>query len=243
MFRPKFRCYNANRLSPILELVVAKILLVEDDDKIAASLLDLWRNERHNADHAPTLADAALFLERFNYDVIVLDWELPDGHGVSFLGHIGKQRHRPPVLMLTARSGITDKITGLDSGADDYLAKPFEFDELAARLRSLLKRERTAPSQLELHGVSVDPQAHKVFVCGSEIRIAPRDFQLLLRLVESGGSAVSQEVLLREIYGSAAEDGKNALLCSVSRLRSNLKKAGSQAIIEYSRDMGYRLNG
>ncbi|MBY0551967.1 MAG: response regulator transcription factor [Candidatus Obscuribacterales bacterium] len=222
---------------------MAKILLVEDDDKIARSLLDLWRKERHNVDLAPTLADAGLFLERFNYDVVVLDWELPDGHGVSLLGYLGKQAHKPRVLMLTARSGIADKITGLDSGADDYLAKPFEFDELAARLRSLLKRERTASSLLELHGISVDPQAHKVFVCGSEVRIAPRDFKLLLYLVESGGSAVSQDVLLREIFGSAAEDAKNALLCSVSRLRSNLKKGGSQAIIEYSRDSGYRLSG
>lgn len=222
---------------------MAKILLVEDDDKIAASLLDLWHDERYNVDRAPNLTDAALFLERFKYDVVVLDWELPDGQGVSLLGQIAKQTPKPPVLMLTARSAVADKVTGLDSGADDYLAKPFEFDELSARLRSLLKRESTVPKMFEWAGLSVDPTGHKVFVRGTDVRIAPRDFKLLLRLVESGGAYLSQDALVREVVGSDAEDGKNALLCSISRLRSNLKKNGAEATIEFSREFGYRLSG
>ena len=220
---------------------MAKILLVEDDDKIATALLDLWRSERFVVDRAACLADAALFLERFGYDIIVLDWELPDGQGVSLLSKLARHKQRPPVIMLTARGATADKVSALDGGADDYLAKPFEFEELSARLRALLKREKPASPAYLLNEISVDPLAHKVFVGAQELRLAPRDFQLLKRLVESGGAYITQDALQREVFGSALADSKNALLCSVSRLRSSLKKSGASATIEFCRQSGYRL--
>lgn len=222
--------------------IVAKLLLVEDDDKLADALIDLWRQERHNADRVPCLADAVLFLERFEYDAIVLDWELPDGQGVTLLKSLASRASKPPVLMLTARSATADKITGLDCGADDYLAKPFEFEELSARLRSLLKRQSKPSLQCTFNEIILEPDSHKAFVSGVQIKVAPRDFQLLKKLVESSSSYVSADLLQQEIFGSQLEDSKNALLCSVSRIRASLKRAGATSTLEFHRNHGYRLN-
>jgi two-component system response regulator QseB len=172
------------------------------------------------------------------YDLLLLDLGLPGVPGMQVLRQLRADRHNLPVLLLTARSTLEDKIDGLDSGADDYLTKPFEMDELFARIRSLLRRKtEQRATHLEAAGICIDPAERTVAFAGENLDLTAREFAILEILVRNAGRFVSRARLEEGIYSWGEEVGSNTVEVYISRLR---KRFGSTAI-ETMRGVGYRI--
>lgn len=215
-----------------------RILLVEDDQQLGESLEAALRLERYAVDWLRSGEPVAAALGATPYDLLVLDLGLPGVPGMQVLRQLRADKHTLPVLVLTARTTLEDKIDGLDSGADDYLTKPFDIEELFARLRSLLRRksERKA-TLLEAAGISVDPVDRLVSFQGEPVTLTAREFAILEILVRNGGRYVSRSRLEEGIYSWGEEVGSNTVEVYISRLR---KRFGG-ASIETMRGVGYRI--
>lgn len=214
-----------------------RLLLLEDDDILGEGLRDFLRAEGHAVDWCRRLAEARACLGE-PYDALLVDWQLPDGSGLEWLR---EQRHRgdvTPALMLTARDRLGDRIQGLDSGADDYLVKPFEPEELAARLRAVSRRAAGSPSARRRFGpVEVDLTARGVTLDGRAVELTAREWAVLEALVRRAGRIVSKADLERLVLGFEAELASNALEVHVSALRRKL----GRELIDTVRGLGYRV--
>lgn len=216
-----------------------RVLLVEDDQQLGESLEAALRLEGYAVDWLTSGEPVRATLGATPYDLLVLDLGLPGVPGMQVLRQLRADRHRIPVLLLTARNTLADKVDGLDSGADDYLTKPFELDELFARLRSLLRREASVRSQqLEAAGIQLDPVNRHVEFAGEAVSLTAREFAILEILVRNAGRFVSRARLEEGIYSWGEEVGSNTVEVYVSRLR---KRFGSDSI-ETMRGVGYRMN-
>ncbi|WP_187276474.1 response regulator [Parahaliea maris] len=216
-----------------------RVLLVEDDQQLGESLEAALRLEGYAVDWLTSGEPVRSTLSATPYDLLVLDLGLPGVPGMQVLRQLRADKHRLPVLLLTARNTLADKVDGLDSGADDYLAKPFELDELFARLRSLLRRESSLRSQqLEAAGIQMDPVNRHVEFAGEPVSLTAREFAILEILVRNAGRFVSRARLEEGIYSWGEEVGSNTVEVYVSRLR---KRFGSDSI-ETMRGVGYRMN-
>ena len=215
-----------------------RILLVEDDDDLAAALTGALDEEGYTVERA---ADGAVGLYRaqeWDYDVVVLDLMLPELDGRLLLRRL-RVTHDTPVLVLTARSSVVDRIGGLDDGADDYLTKPFELEELLARLRALLRRPRQARGLVvELGEVEVDLRAQTVCRLGAPVELTRYEYLLLEKLVLSHGHVVPRQALEEHLYKEDRELVSNSLEVLVSRLR---RKLGSRWI-STRRGVGYCID-
>ena len=205
--------------------VSASILVAEDDRKVRT--LITWRLEADgHAVQAVADGEAALrVLERSPADLVVLDLSMPGVGGLDVLTRI-REAGETPVIIVSARTGETDRIVGLDLGADDYLVKPFSPDELAARVRSLLRRARAAGGRSALHGgpIEIDPASRRVTLHGAPVELTPREFDLLAFLAEHPGRTFTREALLREVWHSSS-NWQNATTVTqhVHRLRHKLE--------------------
>lgn len=223
---------------------MAKLLLVEDDKDLAQTVLDSLRGERYDVEYA---GDGTLGLEMLKYtqfDVIILDWELPEMTGVDILKNYRMSGGQTPVLMLTGRSAVTDKETGLDAGADDYLTKPFDLRELIARIRAMLRRRTVASSSLLTYkDIVLDPLSHKVTRSGKSVHVLPRDFALLEFLMRHPNEIFAVESLLVRVWESDSEASPEGLRVAIRRLRKALDTSEelSDSIIENVARVGYRL--
>jgi DNA-binding response OmpR family regulator len=223
---------------------LAKLLLVEDDKDLAQTVLDSLRGERYDVEYA---SDGTLGLEMLKYtqfDVIILDWELPEMTGVDILKKFRMSGGQTPVLMLTGRSAVTDKETGLDAGADDYLTKPFDLRELVARIRAMLRRRTVASSSLLTYkDIVLDPLSHKVTRAGKPVHVLPRDFALLEFLMRHPNEIFAVESLLVRVWESDSEASPEGLRVAIRRLRKALDTSEelSDSIIENVSRVGYRL--
>ena len=214
-----------------------RLLLIEDDDILGEGLRDFLRGEGHVVDWARTLAEARSFGEE-PYDVLLVDWRLPDGSGLDWLRARRARRDVTPALMLTARDLVSDRVQGLDSGADDYLVKPFEPEELAARLRAVSRRlAGAAGERLSLDEVEVDLAARAVYVRGLRVELTAREWAVLEALALRPRRIVSKSDLERIVLGYEAEFASNALEVHVSSLRRKL----GRELIDTVRGLGYRL--
>jgi two-component system, OmpR family, response regulator len=217
-----------------------RVLVVEDDPKLASLLGRGLREEGVATDVTSRGEDALWMAGATRYDALVLDVMLPGIDGFEACERLRADGVSTPVLMLTAREAIEDRIAGLDGGADDYLVKPFAFGELLARLRALARRGPVArPAVLETGSLRLDPATHRVWRGGEEIELTAREFALLQALMRRPGQAMSRFELLEAVWDNAYENRSNVIDVYVRYLRRKL----GRTTIETVRGHGYRLRG
>ena len=216
-----------------------RVLIAEDERRVAEAVARGLRREGMAVDVSCD-GESALFKGRStDYDVIVLDRDLPALHGDEVCSTLRSERPELKILMLTASGEIDDVVAGLAAGADDYLAKPFAFAELVARLRSLGRRSGPArPAVLRAGEIELDPARHTVTRAGRELELTPKEFAVLEVLMGAGGAAVSSEELLRRVWDENADPFTNTVRMTVSTLR---RKLGDPSPIETVTGAGYRV--
>ena len=215
-----------------------RVLLVEDDPMIGDSLRKGLRMEGFTVDWVQDGRSAELAVETTHYALVLLDLGLPKKDGLSVLRGWRERGSTVPVLILTARDAVPDRVAGLDGGADDYLVKPFDLTELLARMRALLRRQAgRARDLIEVGALRVDPVAHAVEYRGQPLQVSAREYALLHGLAESPGAVLSSEQLEDRLYGWGEEVESNAVEVHVHNLRRKL----SAQLIRTVRGVGYRL--
>ena len=220
-----------------------RLLFVEDDPHIASAVIRNLEVSGFAVDHAASLIDAQASVEAQRYDVMVLDLGLPDGDGLELLRHLRNRRDPLPVLVLTARDAVADRVAGLEAGADDYLVKPFAHEELVARLRALMRRPREdLGGAVRVANLTYRPAAGSFIVNGDRLLLLPRrEHMLLAALMRRPGRVVTRNALEDAIWDFAQEIESNALESHVSRLRRRLAGAGATVEIRSIRGVGYLL--
>jgi two-component system OmpR family response regulator len=214
-----------------------RLLLLEDDAILGDGISAYLRSEGHVVDWCQRLLDVST-LQAEPYDALLVDWQLPDGSGLDWIRTLRRQGTRTPILMMTARDRLSDRIQGLDTGADDYLVKPFAPEELVARLRALQRRSvGVASPRLKVGEVEVDLNAKAAWMEGARVDITQREWQVLEALVSRPGRVVSKTDLEALMLGLDGEVASNALEVHISRLRRKL----GHGLIETVRGMGYRI--
>jgi len=215
-----------------------RLLLVEDDAMIGEAVRAGLRQEGFTVDwvRAAEAGDAALKAEA--YALLLLDLGLPRKSGLDWLGELRRRGERLPVLILTARDAVADRVSGLDSGADDYLVKPFDLDELSARVRALLRRQSGRAEPMLRHGeLTLNPATHEATYKGEAIALSAREFALLAALLERPGAILSRAQLEQRLYGWGEEVESNAVEVHIHNLR---KKLGA-GFIRNVRGLGYSV--
>ncbi|MFG2085335.1 MULTISPECIES: response regulator transcription factor [unclassified Spirillospora] len=216
-----------------------RVLVVEDERLLAGAIAEWLRDEAHAVDLAH---DGAAALERVcvnDYDVVVLDRDLPLVHGDDVCREMVRGETSARVLMLTAAAEITDRVGGLGLGADDYLTKPFAFPELAARVLALGRRCRpAAPPTLRRAGITLDPARREVFRDGRYVPLAKKEFAVLAELLRADGAAVSSEQLLEKVWDEHADPFTGAVRLTVLKLR---RKLADPPVVETVKGAGYRI--
>jgi len=216
-----------------------RVLVVEDDKALGRGLVSFLRSEQFTVDWVQSGEDALQQVAE-PYTVIVLDLGLPDLSGLEILVRLRRSGNRTPVLILTARDTLRDRVSGLDLGADDYLLKPFELEELAARIRALARRRGEDPSPLlSVGNLTLDRNRARAYVEGRDLELRRREHAVLLVLATNVGRLISRQRLSGEIFGFDDEAGPNALDLYVSRVRRKLEPNGPKIVTV--RGQGYVL--
>lgn len=221
-----------------------KILVVEDDHDLAEMVVSWLENERYTVEHAEDGRLAQDLLKLSNYDVVVLDWDLPHVAGIEVLKEFRSNGGQTPIIMLTGKGGIDDKERGLVTGADDYLTKPFAIRELGARVKALLRRPASLlNSNLTCGALQMDPTKHRVTVSGTEVHLLPRDFALLEFLMRHKDEVFSAEALISRVWSSDSDASPEGLRTAIKRIRKKIDTGGdeSASMIENIPKIGYRL--
>lgn len=221
-----------------------RLLIVEDEEELADLTRSALERSGFAVDLAANLTLANDYLALARYDALILDLALPDGDGLSLLRSLRGRSSALPVLILTARDGLDDRVSGLDAGADDYLVKPFHMPELVARLRALLRRPGAAFGvSLSFGNIVLDTATRQTQVDGVDVGLSVRETTLLEQLLRHQGKVVTREVLEQSLYSFDAQLGSNALEVLVHRLRRKLAEAKAAPSIHTVRGVGYLLIG
>lgn len=219
-----------------------RLLLVEDNERFAALLKRGLAGAGFVVDVLPTAEDAVTALRTSRFEIVVLDLGLPDADGLEVLGEMRRRQDATPVLILTARGSVGDRVTGLQSGADDYLVKPFALEELVARLQALLRRPGNLLGiALKLGNVTLDTVARQVFVHDRPLFFSPREITVLEHLLRHSGRVVAKTLLGENLYGLSQEVVSNAVEVYVHRLRKHLAEVGASVQIHTLRGVGYLI--
>jgi DNA-binding response OmpR family regulator len=221
-----------------------RILVVEDNEKLARSLRKGLEQEGYAVEVSGDGIDASERLDAGpgEYAVVVLDVMLPGQDGITVCRHLRERGSRVPVLLLTARDAVEDRVAGLDAGADDYLTKPFSFDELGARLRALLRRPAPEVSVvLRVGEVVLDPARREVTARGRPVTLTTKEYSLLELFLRHPGQVLSREQITRQVWSGDFEGDSNVLEVHVRNVRRKLAEAGHDEAIETVRGTGYRF--
>ena len=219
-----------------------RILVVEDNNRLARLIANGLQRRGYVCDVALRLREAESAMYGAIYDAIILDLGLPDGDGIEWLIANRKLRDFPPAIMLTARGGLEDRVTGLDAGPDDYVVKPVEIEELAARLRALLRRPGPrAPTIIEVGRLQLDVASRATRFGEIEMDLSRRETDLLELLMRRAGTVVHREVIENALYSYREPVTPNAVEAAVSRLRRKLEDAGLSGTLHTIRGIGYML--
>ena len=220
------------------------ILLAEDDTRLGELIVYMLKKKSGcNVEWVMEGDDAYYYATTSHYDVLIMDWMMPSGTGVEVCRRLRKQGYSGAILMLTAKDSIQDRIEGLDSGADDYLVKPFEIDELLARLRALSRRNY-APileEEIQIHELVLNRMSHIVSLGSNQIQLSPREFQLLDLLVQNKGQVLPREVILERIWSIDSDVALKTIDATVKLIRKKLDLLGKQDLLQSIRGVGYRL--
>ena len=219
-----------------------RILLVEDDEKAARLLARGFREEGFVVDVAGSAEQADQLAFVTDYEVLILDWMLPGKDGVALCRSLRERGLQTPILMLTAKDAIEDRVAGLNAGADDYLTKPFAFEELLARVRALLRRsELTRPALLTLADLTLDPLTHRVTRSNRALDLTPTEYAILALLMRYPGDVISRTRLAEQVWRGDVDGIDNLIEVHVSRLRQKINAPGKERLIHTVRGRGYRI--
>ncbi len=219
-----------------------RILVVEDNDRLAKLVADGLQRRGFSCDIAGSLALADGAMAEAAYDAIVLDLGLPDGDGIDWLANRRQYRQMPPAIVQTARGALEDRVTGLDAGADDYVVKPVEIDELAARIRALLRRPGPrVRTVLETGALRFDTAVRTAHYGEKDIDLSRREADLLELLLRRAGTVVRRETIEDALYNFSEPVTPNAVEAAISRLRRKLDEAGVKGALHTIRGVGYML--
>ncbi len=221
-----------------------KILVVEDEPTLNKIIAKRLKIETYSVDCAFNGKEALEYLDAAEYDLLIVDIMMPEMDGLTLVKKIREKGGRVPVLFLTALDSTQDKVTGLDSGGDDYLVKPFEFDELLARIRSLLRRsnvQQTARTQLTLADLTLDTRTHQVTRSGQEISLTPKEFSVLDYLLRNQGTVLSREQILEHAWDFSYEGYSNMVDVYIKTLRKKIDKDFEPKLLHTVRGTGYVL--
>jgi two-component system OmpR family response regulator len=217
-----------------------RILIVEDEPSLARQLRQTLEAAGYAVDSAEDGEEGQFLGETESYDAVILDLGLPEVDGLTVLDRWRKAGHKMPVLVLTARDSWSDKVAGLDAGADDYLAKPFQSEELIARLRALIRRASgNASSELVAGDVRLDSRSGRVTLAGEPVKLTAQEYKLLSYLMHHKGKVVSRTELIEHIYDQDFDRDSNTIEVFITRIR---KKLGAD-LITTIRGLGYSLEG
>jgi len=219
-----------------------RILLVEDEDELAAALVHVLTRRSYIVDRVVSLSEARVSLQCTAFQAVLLDRRLPDGDGLSLLPQIRSLRSPPPVMMITALDGVSEIVVGLDRGADDYIAKPFEVEELMARLRALLRRPAVPVSATISFGkITYVSERREAAVDGVPLLLPRRELLVLEALLRNAGRVVTLEKLEAAVYGFDDDVDPTSIRPHISRLRGRLDVTRSGVTIDVLRGIGYML--
>jgi len=217
-----------------------RILVVEDEKKVASFIKKGLEEDYYSVDVALDGKEGARLALSEEYDLIILDIMLPSKDGISILKDIRTAKIPTPVLMLTAKDNVADKVLGLDSGADDYLAKPFAFDELLARVRVLLRRNSLEKNIILKAGeLQLDTQAHKALRNNKEIELTPKEYSILEYLLRNKNRVVSRTILSEHVYDYHFDSDTNVIDVHINKLRNKIDKGFDHQILQTIRGVGY----
>lgn len=225
-----------------------RVLLVEDAPRLAQAVAEILRGERYLVDVASTRTQAETLAATGVYDMILLDIMLPDGSGIDVLRGLRAAGDATPVILLTARDAVADRVAGLDAGADDYLPKPFHASELLARMRALLRRPREIvdDDSLAAAGLVLDARSFIVHAIsdgeGDDVELTPKEAALLEALMRAGGRVVAKDALAARVWGPYTTGAGNRLEVLMHALREKIARTGVPAAIDTVRGAGYRLH-
>ncbi len=222
-----------------------KLLIVEDEEKINNAISQGFREEGFDVSSAFDGEEARTIIERDEFDCVVLDLMLPHLDGITLLTRMREHKDNTPVIILTARDEVEDKVKGLNSGADDYLAKPFSFHELLSRVKAIIRRTSSNQTILQVDSLFLDPFKKTVTRAGVPIHITGKDFILLEYLMRNKGAAVSEDRIIRHLWDFEEEISSNVVASHIKNLRIKVDKAfpKEKPVIHTLRGLGYKLDG
>lgn len=221
-----------------------QVLVVEDEVRLAETLAQLLREQRYMVDVVYSGTDGLSYAESGQYDVIVLDVMLPGIDGYEVARTLRRKKNATPILMLTARGEVADKVVGLDCGADDYMTKPFAPEELLARVRALTRRQgEVALEELVCFDLRLELATHTLSCEAKSVRLSPKEFEVLRLLMSSPGGVIPKDQIISRVWGVESDAEDNNVEAYISFLRKKLLYLGSATAIITLRKVGYRMEG
>lgn len=222
---------------------MAKVLIVEDDKDLAATAAEALQGANHTVEHAHFGQLAVDLLEVAKFDLIILDWDLPDITGLELCRSYRGRGGKAPILFLTGKSSLFDKELAFDSGSDDYLTKPFQMRELLMRVRALLRRPPELKNDvLSARDIELDTARHAVFKAGEPVKLYPKDFAVLEFLLRHPNSVFSAEEILKHVWSSDSNGSVDVVRQCLMRLRKTFDYGADNALIKNVHGVGYRLD-
>ena len=221
-----------------------KILVIEDEEQLSNSIVAYVKGEQYICEVADSYATALKKIDSFEYDCILLDITLPDGDGLKILSELKNNGKTDGVIIISAKNSIHDRITGLNLGADDYLAKPFHLSELSARIAAIIRRRKfTGQSKVVFNEISIDTSSREVQVHGTNIELTKKEYQLLLYFIVNRGKVISKNAITQHLWGDDmnAQDNSDIIYTHIKNLRKKLQEAGSGDYLKAIYGTGYKF--
>lgn len=222
---------------------MSKVLIIDDDHELLNTVQMALKHEGFVADVADCLEEADSMLAGFEYDLLILDWNLPDGEGIDYLGRLRKKGMHVPIIMLTGQRDVENKIAGLDGGADDYLTKPFNRAELVSRMRALLRRPKAIETNIITGGgITLDTRSLKVSWHGKELKLTKQEYQLLELLMRNKGEVFSHNALVERAWSTMSESSPDTVRVHMSRLRKKFEDGPAPCPVRTVHGHGYMFD-